>query len=334
MPQESYPGKIKGADDKAHYDVFARLNRIRDWPGYADQQEDRRLWLRNWLKVNCDLTDDQLQKAKPVKICELPMPSAGGKGANQEEAFIAEREAWWNHDELKPGGNMDGFKKDNRDWLEARRKDVKGEHSGRFDKLSIATKHDPQWSDWKKTHDTTTGKKKPPKSDNWRDKAATWLEEHNGITENPSGSNCDTRSDGIRASQDKCAGGTWLRNQPWCGVWAFRALLAGDRPGVKDDGSSSYMASVASIEDKARAGSGPFKGWTTDGSKAKKGDLVILFGRGQHVGVVRSIDSSYCHTYEGNTSSSNGGSQSNGGGAFKRSRSRSYDVYGYALVED
>ena len=33
-----------------------------------------------------------------------------------------------------------------------------------------------------------------------------WLEDHNGITENPSGSNCDTRSDGIRASQDKCAG--------------------------------------------------------------------------------------------------------------------------------
>ena len=105
MPQDSYPGKIKGEDDKAHYDVFARLNNIRDWPGYADQQEDRRLWLRNWLKVNCDLTDDQLQKAKPVNVCNLPQPSSEKKGANQEDAFIAEREAWWNHDDLKPGGN-------------------------------------------------------------------------------------------------------------------------------------------------------------------------------------------------------------------------------------
>ena len=183
---------------------------------------------------------------------------------------------------------MDGFKQRQPRLAEARRKDVKGEHSGRFDKLSIATKHDPQWSDWKKNHDTTTGEKKPPPPKNWRDKAMTWLEEHNGITEDPSGSNCDNRSDGIRASQDKCAGGTWLRNQPWCGVWCFRALLAGDRPGINDDGGSSWMASVASIEDKARAGSGPFKGWTNDGSKAKKGDLVILFGRGQHVGTVRS----------------------------------------------
>ena len=69
-------------------------------------------------------------------------------------------------------------------------------------------------------------------------------------------------------------------------------------------------------------------------SKAKKGDLVILFGCGQHVGTVRSVDSSYCYTYEGNTSSRNGGSQTNGGGAFKRTRSRNGDTYGYALVKD
>jgi hypothetical protein len=329
MPQESYPGKIKGEDDKAHYDVFARLNNIRDWPGYADQQEERRLWLKNWLQVNCDLSDDQLKKAKPVNVCELPSPAAGGKGADQEAAFLAEREAWWNHDDLKPGGKMDGFKQDNRDWLEARRKDVKGEHEGRFDKLSIATKHDPQWSDWKKGHDTTTGKKKPKES-SWRDKSAKWLEDHNGITEDPSGSNCDNRSDGIRASQDKCANGTWLRNQPWCGVWVFRGLLAAGK--VKE--GDSWLASVASIEDYARAGKGPFRGWTTDGSKAKKGDVVVLFGRGQHTATVREITADYCRTWEGNTSSSNGGSQSNGGGAFKRDRSRNGDTYGYALVRD
>jgi hypothetical protein len=100
---------------------------------------------------------------------------------------------------------------------------------------------------------------------------------------------------------------------------------------VKDDGSASWLASVAQIEDYARAARGPFKGWTTDGSKAKMGDLVVLFGRGVHVGTVREITSSTCRTWEGNTSAGSG-SQSDGGGSYKRDRSRSYDVYGYALV--
>ena len=166
----------------------------------------------------------------------------------------------------------------------------------------------------------------------WRDTSAKWHENHLGITESPPNSNCDSRDDGIRNSQDKCAGGTWLRNQPWCGCWAFMGLFKAGK--VKSDGSASWMASVASIEDYAKQGKGPFKAWTTDGSKAKKGDLVVLFGRGQHVGTVRSIDSNYAYTWEGNTSSGSSGSQSNGGGSYKRSRSRHGETYGYALVKD
>jgi hypothetical protein len=60
----------------------------------------------------------------------------------------------------------------------------------------------------------------------WRDKSAKWHDSHLGITENPADSNCDTRSDGIRTSQDGCANGTWLRNQPWCGCWAWSGLYA------------------------------------------------------------------------------------------------------------
>lgn len=164
----------------------------------------------------------------------------------------------------------------------------------------------------------------------WRDKSANWHEKHLGITESPADSNCDSRSDGIRTSQDGCANGTWLRNQPWCGCWAWSGLYAAGKVKKGD----SWLASVASIEDYAKAGKGPFKGWTTDGSKAKKGDLVVLFGRGQHVGTVRSIDSNYAYTWEGNTSSGSGGSQSNGGGSYKRSRSRHGETYGYALVRD
>lgn len=330
MGANAYPKSITKSDQKRHYDVFARLRVITDWPGFAQQQRERRQWLRSWLEENTSCSASELDSAKPVNYCELPGPDHDSKnsGAQQEAAFLAEREVWWIYDDL--GDKMQSFKSANRDWLEARRKDVKGEHDNRFKWLSIATKHDPHFADWKKTHDTTTGKKKPPAASGWRDKSAGWHDDHLGITEDPPNSNCDNRSDGIRTSQDKCANGTWLRNQPWCGVWAFRGLLAGGK--VKE--GASWLASVASIEDYARAGKAPFKGWTSDGSKAKKGDLVVLFGRGTHVGTVRSVDANYCYTWEGNTSSSSGGSQSNGGGSYKRSRSRYGETYGYALVAD
>ena len=99
-------------------------------------------------------------------------------------------------------------------------------------------------------------------------------------------------------------------------------------------GCDYNLASVDWITNRAKAGNAPFRGWTTDGSKAKKGDLVILFGPGTHVGTVRATPTgSTCPTWEGNTSSSSGGSQSNGGGSYKRDRSRSSEVYGYALVQ-
>jgi hypothetical protein len=194
----------------------------------------------------------------------------------------------------------------------------------------VATKHDPPWSDWKANHNTTTGEKKT--NEDWRDKSAKWHRAHLGLTEQPANSNTDNRSDGIRTSQIKCAGGgTWLVGQPWCGVWAFRGLLAAGK--VSDDGSASWMASVASCEDYARSARGPFRGWTTDGSKAKMGDLVILFGRGVHIGTVEEVTSSSVKSWEGNTSGEgSSGSQSNGGGSYERTRSRSYDVYGYCLV--
>jgi hypothetical protein len=153
--------------------------------------------------------------------------------------------------------------------------------------------------------------------------ALNWMANHRGITEDPVNSNCDNRSDGIRAAQDRCAGGgTWLRYQPWCGVWCFNALKAAGT--VK--GLNSNMASVSWIESQAKAGKDPFGSWTTDGDKADPGDLVVLFGSGTHVGMVREVHSSYVLTEEGNTSVG-----SNGGSAQKQ-RSRSGETYGYAKV--
>jgi hypothetical protein len=59
-----------------------------------------------------------------------------------------------------------------------------------------------------------------------------------------------SRSDGIRTSQDGCANGTWLRYQPWCGCWAWSGLYAAGKVRKGD----SWLASVASIEDYAKAG--------------------------------------------------------------------------------
>jgi hypothetical protein len=167
----------------------------------------------------------------------------------------------------------------------------------------------------------------PSPSGSPREKAMKHQEGKVGITEDPSGSNCDHREDGIRRSQDECAGGgTWLRYQPWCGCWAYRALQVA---GVK--GIDSHLASVASIEDAARSGSKCYRGWSTDRSKVKKGDLVIIGGYGVHVEQVRGFSGSNVLTYGGNTSPGTSGSQSNGGGAFKRSRYPS-EVRGFALV--
>ena len=160
-----------------------------------------------------------------------------------------------------------------------------------------------------------------------RDLALKHMSARLGYTENPSGSNCDDRSDGIRTSQDHCADGTWLRGEPWCGCWCFYAL---ETAGVER--IDSHLASVAQIEDYARQAAKCYRGWTNDRARVKAGDLVVIGGRGVHVEMVRSINGDgSTSTYGGNTSPGTSGSQSNGGGAYARVRYSS-EVYGYALV--
>lgn len=163
-----------------------------------------------------------------------------------------------------------------------------------------------------------------------RGKALRWMSTHRGLTEQPPGSNRDLRAGGISDAQRACAGGgSWLVGQPWCGVWCFAALKAA---GVK--GISSRMASVALIEDDARKHRGPFRGWTRDHRKVLRGDLVVLFGPGVHVELVREVRRwrGQIVTDGGNTSPGNGGSQSNGGGSFRRVRPLSA-VHGFALID-
>src|SRR5262245_42427651 len=120
-----------------------------------------------------------------------------------------------------------------------------------------------------------------------RGRTLRFLRKHRGITEIPGNSNTDNRPNdsdgrwGIRKAQLAAAGGsTWLVGTPWCGEWARWALEHG---GVK--GLSSRQASVALIEDDAKNGRSPFEGWLPRARwrEARRGDLVVLFGRGVHV---------------------------------------------------
>jgi hypothetical protein len=351
--------------EAAHWDEYTRLRALSDWPAFTDEQrtrkDDARLWLDErrgqlWHDLNSEpvddaandannrraryeqLTESSLNSGSCRRVCQLPTDAA----TDSESVLISERETWWRVTSTTDA--QKARKQACTDWLVERRQyvwalaegTIEGETPGwdvanrneRYANLQIATKYGNAYDDWCKTHDTTTGE--PKSSSSWRDKSAKWHESHLGITESPADSNCDSRSDGIRTSQDGCANGTWLRYQPWCGCWAWSGLYAAGKVSKGD----SWLASVASIEDYARAGNGPFKAWTTDGSKARKGDLVVLFGRGQHVGTVRDVDDAYVYTYEGNTSGGSSGSQSNGGGSYERKRSRSSETYGYALVKD
>ena len=163
-----------------------------------------------------------------------------------------------------------------------------------------------------------------------RGRALHWLSKHRGTTEQPPGSNTDNRKWGIRHAQLVVGGGAdYLVGQPWCGVWACRAALVG-RVRIKNP---ERWASVAFIEDDAKAKRNGFRGWTTNPKSVLRADLVVLFGRGVHVETVRRIFPrlGYMVTDGGNTSSGNAGSQDNGGGAFRRVR-RISDAHGFALV--
>ena len=160
-----------------------------------------------------------------------------------------------------------------------------------------------------------------------RAKALRFLRRRRGITEQPPGSNTDNRLRGIRWMQLKL--GAWLVGLPWCGVTAACAALHGGVTIAKP----YRWASVALIEDDARAGRNGFRGWTHDPRQVLRADLAVLYGRGKHVETVVKVYRrlGLLTTYGGNTSSGDDGSQDNGGGLYRRVR-RLRDVHGFALV--
>lgn len=145
-----------------------------------------------------------------------------------------------------------------------------------------------------------------------------------GVKENPAGSNSGPF---ISAWQTATArGAAYLQRTPWCGT--FCENMARVYGHVK---TSARWASVWFISVDAKAHVNGFRGWTTDPKFASPGDLLTLFNFA-HVEMVERVAPEGVYTIGGNTSSGNGGSQSNGGGVYRRLRSYSV-IDGFALVD-
>jgi len=156
-----------------------------------------------------------------------------------------------------------------------------------------------------------------------RQKAVRYAAGFIGLTEKPPGSN---RHPGTII--DRCQQRFGMLGVPWCGCFAGDVLVTA---GVK--GVTSRVASVALIEQDARAHRAPFRGWTTDPSQVRRGDLCVVGGPGVHVELVQeALDGGGSINIGGNTSPGSAGSQANGGGVWRRHRSAS-EVYGWALVD-
>ncbi len=155
--------------------------------------------------------------------------------------------------------------------------------------------------------------------------ALKWAREWVGKTEQPPGSN--KAPWGLTAWQH--AIGPWLVGQAWCGTFVGTALTHAGVTGV-----TSRVAAVILILDDALHSRNAMKSVvyrrkTGHGSvtAGKPGDLVGLFGESTHVGMIEKRVPGGWQTIEGNTSPGNSGSQSNGGGCFRRTRPDAAVVY-------
>lgn len=264
---------------------------------------------------------------------EVRLPAAGCTPT--EVAHIEEREVYLGFESTTD--DQRDRKTANVDWLIKRRKQVFGlaSDSGwtvanrrdRYHALSIATSHGKAFEVWRATHDPATGAPLPTATRTSRARALKWLTDREGITEQPRNSNTDNRVDGIRKAQIAMCGRV---ARPGRYAMVRRALQVAGVPGI----DTWWMASVQQIEDKARIGARCYRGWRHgfDTRGVLRGDQVVIGGRGVHVETVREVRSDRIITNGGNTSPGVGGSQSNGGGAYRRTRFPG-EIHGFALVD-
>ena len=150
-----------------------------------------------------------------------------------------------------------------------------------------------------------------------RAKAVNWAKARVGITEHPAGSNRGPRITAWQEMSGYPGGGV-----PWCQCFVNASAYVGTRKRLNPATIGGYTVSVVEMANNGEHG---LKRISLN--EARPGDwLYFNFPGGEsvdHVGLFMSRDGDTVFTIEGNTSSGNSGSQSNGGGVFRRERDRS-----------
>ncbi|MDR6861990.1 peptidoglycan-binding protein [Phycicoccus sp. 3266] len=112
------------------------------------------------------------------------------------------------------------------------------------------------------------------------------------------------------------------QGQPWCAAAVSDWL---NRGGELEEFDGQAMFYCPAIEALAKR-----KGrWF---ASPRVGDLVLYsFGASEaiHIGIVEKVNATTIQTIEGNTSPDDSGSQNNGGGVYRRKRTRSWGIRGY-----
>ena len=134
----------------------------------------------------------------------------------------------------------------------------------------------------------------------------------------------------VEAPVNRTKYGVWysMNSQPWCAIfisWLFRDAL------TLIGGKHAYTPWFAQW----------FIAQGQWGYQPRLGAIVFFdfpdnLNRIQHVGIVTAYTATTITTIEGNTSSGTIGSQSNGGGVYKRTRPRTSSIagYGYPKYEE
>lgn len=153
-------------------------------------------------------------------------------------------------------------------------------------------------------------------------RALDYAQSHIGTTEHPSGSN---RGPYITDWQHAAG---YRDAVPWCGCFVNACLMAAGLP----SGTPWGIGYVPYIASHAKAGIDGWKWIPAD--QGQPGDLACFLSGGEwvHVEIVTDHTQSAYQTIGGNTSSSAEGSQSNGGGVFRKTRSTtgSFRIGGFA----
>lgn len=135
-----------------------------------------------------------------------------------------------------------------------------------------------------------------------------WCRRHLGYVEGP------------RNNETPFGAHTGYQFQPWCGSFTDTGF---DEIGMGSEPSSVYTPSGAAGYQRAGA-------WISRGGPVQPGDVVYFDWQGgtsargvDHVGIVEAVlPDGRIQTIEGNTSATDRGSQSNGGGVYRRQRPR------------